>query len=163
MIPVIVRPTDWERSPFSKLQALPKDVRPITKWNNRDEAWLEVAKGIRRAIKIQREKKQEREVRSIVSSTMGGIMTDEVGAITSDLEIATRLLNPRLLDVHVRYAGAVGWYTVAGSPVLVDERFSEEELHELVVRYLTTPGSVVDGYEEPRSLQGFSPAELGRL
>ena len=31
VIPIIVRPTDWEWSPFSKLQALPKDAKPITR------------------------------------------------------------------------------------------------------------------------------------
>ena len=43
-------------------------------------------------------------------------MTDEVGVVTGDLEIATRLLNAGVFDVRVRYAGAEEWYTVAGSP-----------------------------------------------
>lgn len=50
VIPVILRPVDWEGAPFSKLQALPTDVRPITLWGNRDEAFLDVTKGIRKAI-----------------------------------------------------------------------------------------------------------------
>jgi hypothetical protein len=44
-------------------------------------------------------------------------MTDEGGAVTGALEIATRLLDAGVLDVCVRYAGAEEWYTVAGSPV----------------------------------------------
>jgi hypothetical protein len=85
-------------------------------------------------------------------------MTDEVGAVTGDLEIATRLLDAGLLDVHVRYAGAEEWYTVTGSPVSIGDRSSSDDLHERVVKYLTTPGSVVDGNEEPSSLRGFPPA-----
>jgi TIR domain len=50
VIPVIVRPSDWQRTPFSKLQALPRDAKAITKWKNRDDAWLSVAQGIREAI-----------------------------------------------------------------------------------------------------------------
>src|SRR5713101_6788646 len=46
VIPVILRPTDWEYTPFSKLQVLPKEGKPLTTWNNRDEAFLNVAKGI---------------------------------------------------------------------------------------------------------------------
>lgn len=50
VIPVILRPADWTSAPFTKLQALPKDGRAITKWGNRDEAWLNVIKGVRRVI-----------------------------------------------------------------------------------------------------------------
>ncbi len=50
VIPIILRPTDLKNSPFSKLQALPKDAKPITRWKDRDEAFLNVAEGIRKAI-----------------------------------------------------------------------------------------------------------------
>jgi tetratricopeptide (TPR) repeat protein len=50
VIPIIVRPVDWQISPFAELQALPKNGRPITKWKNRDEAFQDVAKGLRAAI-----------------------------------------------------------------------------------------------------------------
>jgi hypothetical protein len=50
VIPIILRPVDWTGTPFSKLQALPKDGKPITIWANEDEAFLDVAKGIRRAV-----------------------------------------------------------------------------------------------------------------
>jgi TIR domain len=50
VIPIIVRPTDWKWSPLGKLQALPKDARAVTSWHDRDEAWLDVVNGIRRAI-----------------------------------------------------------------------------------------------------------------
>ncbi|MGK3969538.1 AAA family ATPase [Sorangium sp. So ce118] len=54
VIPVILRKTDWHSAPFAKLQALPKDARPITLWQDRDEAWHDVALGIRRAIEALR-------------------------------------------------------------------------------------------------------------
>ncbi len=50
VIPVILRETDWQQAPFGKLQALPKDGRPITSWPNRDKSWKDVAAGIRRVI-----------------------------------------------------------------------------------------------------------------
>jgi hypothetical protein len=50
VVPVIVRPTEWERAPFGKLQALPRDGKAVTRWSNRDEAWVDVAQGLRRAI-----------------------------------------------------------------------------------------------------------------
>jgi len=50
VIPVILRPVFWKGSPFGKLQALPKDARPVTTWANRDKAFLNVAQGIRAAV-----------------------------------------------------------------------------------------------------------------
>jgi tetratricopeptide (TPR) repeat protein len=50
VIPIIVRPADWEWASFGKLQALPKDAKPITRWPDRDEAWLDVLKGIQQAV-----------------------------------------------------------------------------------------------------------------
>src|SRR5450755_4665357 len=50
VIPIIVRPCDKKGAPFAHLQALPKDARAITAWNNRDEAWTDVIAGIRRVI-----------------------------------------------------------------------------------------------------------------
>ena len=50
VIPIILRPCDWQSAPFGKLQGLPKDVRPITRWEDKDEAFLDVAQGLRSAI-----------------------------------------------------------------------------------------------------------------
>jgi len=50
MIPIILKPSDWSHSQLGAIQVLPKDGRPVTSWSNRDEAWLDVIGGIRRAI-----------------------------------------------------------------------------------------------------------------
>ncbi len=50
VIPIILRPVDWQHAPFARLQALPSGARPITEWSNRDKAFLDVATGIRRAV-----------------------------------------------------------------------------------------------------------------
>lgn len=47
VIPIIIRSTDLTNASFMKLQALPSDGRPITKWDDEDEAWTDVALGIR--------------------------------------------------------------------------------------------------------------------
>jgi tetratricopeptide (TPR) repeat protein len=51
VIPIILRPVDWEGAPFSKLQGLPTDAKAITLWPNHDEAFLSVVKEIRKALK----------------------------------------------------------------------------------------------------------------
>lgn len=50
VIPIILRSVDWSGAPFGKLQALPRDAKPVTEWPNRDAAFTDVAKGIRAAI-----------------------------------------------------------------------------------------------------------------
>jgi TIR domain/CHAT domain len=50
VIPVILRSCDWQEAPFGKLQCLPKDGKPIMTWTNKDKAWTDVAKGIRKAV-----------------------------------------------------------------------------------------------------------------
>jgi hypothetical protein len=50
VIPILLKPTDWQGSPFSQLSPLPKNGTPITRWDNQDEAFLNVIAGIREAI-----------------------------------------------------------------------------------------------------------------
>ena len=50
VVPIILRPADWQHSPFSKLQCLPTDAKPITTWTNPDEAFLNIVQGIREII-----------------------------------------------------------------------------------------------------------------
>jgi len=49
-IPVIVRPTDWQGTSLGQLPALPKDLRPVSTWSDRDDAFLSVIDGIRAII-----------------------------------------------------------------------------------------------------------------
>ncbi len=51
VIPILLRPTYWEDAPFSSLQLLPTDARPITRWPDRDEAFQNVVSEISRTIK----------------------------------------------------------------------------------------------------------------
>jgi len=50
VIPVIMRPVDWRGAPFGRLQALPRDAKPIEKWSPREDAWRDVAEGIRKRV-----------------------------------------------------------------------------------------------------------------
>ena len=94
------------------------------------------------------------EFRSTFTSTTGGVMTEEAGAITGALEVLCRP-GPDGLHVAVRYAGADDWYTVSGSPVRAG---GEDETPERVLRHLRTPGPVVDGNERAVTLAGFCGA-----
>jgi len=49
VIPVILRACDWHHAPFGKLNAVPRDGRPITQCADIDEGFLQVAKAVREA------------------------------------------------------------------------------------------------------------------
>lgn len=49
VIPVILQPCDWLASPFSRLRATPKDGKPVAKYPNINDAFLEVTQDIRAA------------------------------------------------------------------------------------------------------------------
>jgi len=51
VIPVLLRSCDTHGAEFMKLQGLPKDLKPVTTWDNLDEAFTDIAKGIRAVAK----------------------------------------------------------------------------------------------------------------
>lgn len=46
VIPIILRSCNWQSAPFAKIQGLPKGMKPVKSWHNRDDAWTNVAIGI---------------------------------------------------------------------------------------------------------------------
>jgi tetratricopeptide (TPR) repeat protein len=50
VVPILLRPTYWKDAPFSTLQLLPIDAKPITRWPDRDEAFENVVTEISRTI-----------------------------------------------------------------------------------------------------------------
>jgi internalin A len=60
VIPVIVRDVNWRIAPFAKLQALPKEGRAVTLWENKDTAWRDVSEGIERVVEEMRKKERPR-------------------------------------------------------------------------------------------------------
>lgn len=50
VIPVILRPCAWHEAPFGRLNALPLDSKPVTKWADADDAFLNIAEGIKAAL-----------------------------------------------------------------------------------------------------------------
>jgi hypothetical protein len=89
------------------------------------------------------------ELNSHFTSTTGGVMTVEVGAITGDLALRTHPADSGI-EVRVGYAGARDLYTVTGSPVRTTQ--THRKAHETILGRLTTPGEVEDDNEHPVDL-----------
>jgi nucleoside phosphorylase len=50
VIPIMLRPIDLGMAPFNILQSLPTRSSPVTNWADRDQAFLNIAKGIRAVV-----------------------------------------------------------------------------------------------------------------
>ena len=50
VLPIILRPCDWKELPIGRYLAAPTDGRPVTKWPNLDEAFLNVVEAIKVAL-----------------------------------------------------------------------------------------------------------------
>ena len=59
VIPVICRDCNWQDAPIGSLKALPKDGKSIISWSNKDQAFLEITKGIKEIIKTLQPKETE--------------------------------------------------------------------------------------------------------
>ncbi len=64
--PFLLRPVDWASAPFSQLEVLPSNEQPATSWVNQDEAFREIAEGIRAvAMEVRKEKAGEQGSREV--------------------------------------------------------------------------------------------------
>ena len=53
VIPVILRPCDWQSAPFGRLKAVPMDGKPVVQHATLDDAFLEVAQAVRAAATLE--------------------------------------------------------------------------------------------------------------
>lgn len=67
VIPVILHPCDWHDMPFGKLLACPKDGKPISKFPNMHDAFLDVTKAIKKAAAKLRPSIQAPQSRTAIS------------------------------------------------------------------------------------------------
>src|SRR5579859_1037134 len=53
VVPLLVRPCDWQHSPFAHLQCLPRNTKPVTAWANQDEALVAIVQELRKIVAQQ--------------------------------------------------------------------------------------------------------------
>ncbi|MFC5153961.1 hypothetical protein [Streptomyces amakusaensis] len=74
-----------------------------------------------------------------VYSGRGGVLTDEVGALTGDLTVHTTWADGEA-KVAVQYSGASDWFTMSGSPTPCDSEEASRTLHQAVVEAVASGG-----------------------
>lgn len=102
VVPVILRPVDWQATPFGALQAVPKNGQPITTFANVDLAFEQVAISIRAAIQKLRSDR-----RTIANSTSNPIPSPSPELPAAFLDSITKLLT--------HYVGPIAGVVVRGA------------------------------------------------
>jgi hypothetical protein len=154
VIPIILRPTHLRGALFEKLQMLPTERRPVTKWENQDDAFLDIVQGVERVIeevmKAAEERKSLRKQQVRVISLFGY----ETGGGTRSA-LWTDPITPELDDKKFqewrdskrafRKEEVVGhtWIKIASNGNIFIVRFLEKEVLE--ERSLSDPGKQWDG------------------
>lgn len=110
VIPAILRPCDWQsaNAPFSKLLAVPKDGFPVSKWPDRDDAFLDIVKQLRKALESLSVKTTSKPLRRVTATEISS--TSNVTHIditrSSNLRLAktfTDVDKDRFLDEAMEY------------------------------------------------------------
>lgn len=79
------------------------------------------------------------ELVSTFHATPDGVLTNEVGVITGDLELHTTLAEDGALTLAIRYAEAAEWYTLPGEGYRLHDVRDHETVHQLLVNVLSRP------------------------
>ncbi len=122
VLPIILRPCDWQAAPFANLNAVPTDGKPVTSHVNLDDGLLEVAMAVRRAAEsIDRDRS--------ASVGLGTNLTDSVESPTLRLRSSQLRVRREFSDreKHV-FLNAAFEFT---------SRYFENSLQELQVRNTT--------------------------
>ena len=68
-----------------------------------------------------------------------GLMTEEVGVVTGELELRTVSTSDGVVTAKVRYAGAAEWYRLRGGQCKLTDPADHAAVHSLLVGVLNRP------------------------
>lgn len=87
VLPIILRPCDWHAAPFGKLLATPKDGKPVTKFSDLDEVFLEITNAIKGILAAGKRPTSARSARAPARGTAMGSATSPMAVRSSNLRI----------------------------------------------------------------------------
>jgi len=99
VVPVLVRPCDWQSTPLARLQCLPRNGIPVTMWENQDAAFVSIAQELRQFITSQQ---SARVPLSSVQRTNRQRLLKRVRTIWIDGLLAQSLHQAVWVDLHLQ-------------------------------------------------------------
>jgi hypothetical protein len=109
ILPVIIKPVDFKQLAFARFDALPRNIQPISTWDNLEAAWLDVALGVRTVVEDIHGSRASLPAQRISSpeetqrSSLGQQLVDYYGR------------NNCVVDGRVREDGHIEWVPLDGN------------------------------------------------
>jgi glucokinase-like ROK family protein len=101
VIPVIVRPSDWDETPISKLQAFPSNGVAISKWTDEDDAFLDITQNLRTIIKKIEPKEKEGAYLAAGSDGLDNLVLKEGKRLLSiGVDVGTTKIAAALVEIE---------------------------------------------------------------
>lgn len=107
VIPIIVRFCDWQDTPFSKLQALPSDGKPIKEFDDIDKAYLNIITNLKKVINDYKTLKNE--IHFFDGETKKEIVNPKIIEQNENLEIHTEIANFKQLLID-KFSNRTGFF-----------------------------------------------------
>jgi hypothetical protein len=144
VIPIILRPCVWEDAPFARLQGLPRDMIPVTKWEDQDEALRDIAIGIRKVAEELRKLPPKPTFDRYAVRPKFASQRAEPRARRSNIDIGPRLLKLRPNPSTLLQVGPVIDILISTTrPELEEGRAIGLQFQELAVKALIDTGAAL--------------------
>jgi hypothetical protein len=110
VVPIILRPCDCLKTPFGKLQALPRNGKPVSNFSTQDHGFSEVARGIRRIVEEMSKASQGGQDSSVQLKTRkrdkarseDAQATPQVNTVQISKDIAEKLERMRFINSAIK-------------------------------------------------------------
>ncbi|BCB04052.1 hypothetical protein [Bacillus sp. KH172YL63] len=79
------------------------------------------------------------EKKTSIFTATHGVMTEEAGVISGELELLTSCDADGVLTLSITYVGAEEWYTLPGDAQRLFDVWDHEVIHNLLVKVLERP------------------------
>ena len=106
VIPILLKPANWENTPFAGLRPLPTNAQPVTRWPDPNEAFLNISRAMHEVINDLQAKFSKQH-----NGTMSASVKDEPSIRKAKDTQSERGLGATILiyDVHARWVSTVAW------------------------------------------------------
>ncbi|WP_442944727.1 TIR domain-containing protein [Nostoc sp.] len=175
VIPIILRNVSWQSAPFARLQALPKNALPVKSWNNQDDAFTNVAEGIKFAAEqLIRERQQKQVIKEcaiaeylhqVEDFAVDGKISYVESEILKDLQEKLKLtdqessaVREKVLELYGRYKKNIDKYRQVLAKFVDDQGYplgetAKAELNKFQQHYLLKDEDVVRLEEEQERVE----------
>lgn len=130
IVPLIMEPCDWVSTPLRQLKALPRDGKPVSKWDNQNDAYLDIVKGLR-ALLGQKSDQMDRTSSADLMDETPIPVTLEVDENFDEFSEQRKQKFLKTLEVILQAEGEVKIKRVRQGSVLIDLNLSRSAAKKL--------------------------------